>query len=101
MTVEQAQTITEERTLHAHTPICGRCATNMVPKRNGVTVRLTNDALVDGDLMECPLCFTRVVVGFASERIERHGRHSEMFDAENAKMGDATIKDLSRREVFA
>lgn len=47
--------------LSIETPICARCERNMTCARNGVTILLTDDDVVRGDVFRCDGCGAQVV----------------------------------------
>lgn len=84
-----------------HRPLCVRCQCNYVPERNGVLVRLNKDAIIVGDLWQCPVCEARMVNGFARNPITRHDPATrDLFAEWEKQMGDATVKDRDGDEVY-
>lgn len=79
--------------LSQHTPICVPCQRNYRCERNGILVRLGPDAIISSDMYQCPGCEHQVLKGFAAQPVERYGPHRELFEAEDAAMGGATITD--------
>ncbi len=85
--------------LHDRTPICVPCQRNYRCERNGILVRLGPDAIISSDMYQCPGCEHQVLKGFASQPVERYGPHRELFEAEDAAMGGATITDRDGHPV--
>jgi DNA-directed RNA polymerase subunit RPC12/RpoP len=82
------------RELNHYTPICVPCQRNYRCERNGIFVRLGQNAIIDADLYECPSCGHQIVRGFALRPVERHwGSYQAVFVTQDNLMGDATITD--------
>ncbi len=54
-----------------HKPVCVKCQKVMFPKKNEVDVldlvNFSPRQLWEGDLWECPRCYTQIIIGFGCE----------------------------------
>jgi len=87
--------------LHNQTPICVPCRANYFCQRNGVKVRLGENAIIDTDLYECPGCHHQIIKGFANQPVKRFGEHSELFAAWDLALGPAVMAAPHMNEVYA
>ena len=45
--------------------MCVKCAVNFTCDKNGVTVVMPQDSVIEADLYECPKCGVQILSGFA------------------------------------
>ena len=50
-------------------PYCVECEVRMRCERNGVVIPYGDDHVQRGDLYKCPICGTRIIVGFGEPYI--------------------------------